>query len=149
MSFFPRHAFAGALCLLLGLPSMAHEPMSKTPDQLLWSSQKKTERQLLHADPSCHVVTSRVRIAPHTELPPHGHERGYRIVTVISGDLLLGFGKTFDAQALKPLPPGSVFSEPAGYQHFGRTGAKAVVLQMTEYAAGTPSAGCTPTQENH
>ena len=136
------------LCALGALGSAAHAQstgaMTLAPTQLRWDAQKKVERQLLHADPSCHVVTYRVRIAPKTDLPPHGHERGYRLVTVVSGDLQLGFGNAFDAQALQSLPPGSIFSEPAGHKHFARTGAEAVVLQLTEYDATAPQAGCTP-----
>ena len=106
-----------------------------TPQQLSWQDGKTTQRVDLHADPAYRVVTRRVRIAPSTDLPPHGHASGYRIVTVISGTLLLGFGNRFDEAALKPLPPGSVFSEPAGHQHFARTQAEPVVLQLTEIAA--------------
>lgn len=115
-----------------------------TPDQLRWADQPKVARQLVHAEPACHIVTQRLRIPPRTDLPPHGHERGYRLVTVISGDLQLGFGATFDEKALKPLPPGSIFTEPPGHKHFARTGADAVVLQLTEYNGGAPMPGCTP-----
>ncbi|QTD46370.1 cupin domain-containing protein [Ottowia testudinis] len=141
------HAVMAVVSLAVAAaPALAQsaDPVALAPSQLRWDGQKKVERQLLHADPSCHVVTHRVRIAPRTDLPPHGHERGYRLVTVVSGDLQLGFGHKFDAQALKALPAGSIFSEPAGHQHFARTGAEPVVLQLTEYDAAAPLAGCTP-----
>lgn len=104
----------------------------QTPDQWAWQADKPTQRLDLHADAAHRVVTRRVRIAPGTDLPPHGHDKGYRLVTVISGTLLLGFGDKFDEAGLKPLPPGSVFSEPAGHKHFARTLKEAVVLQLTE-----------------
>ena len=139
---------AVAIGVALGAAAVAYaqavDPVAVTPAQLHWDGQKKVERHLLHADPSCHVVTYRVRIAPKTDLPPHGHERGYRLVTVVSGDFQLGFGRAFNAPALKTLPAGSIFSEPAGHTHFARTGAEAVVLQLTEYDATAPQAGCTP-----
>ncbi len=126
---------AAALASLLataGPASAADGVFVQTPDQLVWQADKTTQAQDLHADAGYRVATRRVRIAPGTELPPHGHAKGYRLVTVISGTLLLGFGDTFDAAALKPLPPGSVFSEPAGHKHFARTLSEAVVLQITE-----------------
>lgn len=103
-----------------------------TPEQITWQDGKTVQKAEVHADPAYHVVTRRVRIPAHTELPPHGHERGYRLVTVVSGTLLLGFGDRFDAAALKALPPGSVFSEHAGHKHFARTMQEPVVLQLTE-----------------
>lgn len=110
-----------------------------TPDQLAWQDGKTTQALPVHADPAYQVVTRRVRIAPSTDLPPHGHERGYRVVTVVSGTLLLGFGERFDAAALKTLPPGSVFSEQAGHKHFARTLAEPVVLQLTEVQTAAPA----------
>lgn len=104
----------------------------QTPDQWTWQADKPTQRLDVHADAAYRVVTRRVRIAPGTDLPPHGHDKGYRLVTVISGTLLLGFGDKFDEAGLKPLPPGSVFSEPAGHRHFARTLKDPVVLQLTE-----------------
>lgn len=104
----------------------------QTPEQWAWQADKPTQRLDVHTDAAHGVVTRRVRIAPGTDLPPHGHGQGYRLVTVISGTLLLGFGDKFDASALKPLPPGSVFSEPAGGKHFARTLKEPVVLQLTE-----------------
>lgn len=131
-----------ALALLSPLPGLA-APAGEfilTPDQITWQEGKTTQRVDVHADPAYQVVTRRVRIAPGTDLPPHGHERGYRVVTVVSGTLLLGFGDRFDAAALKSLPPGSVFSENAGHKHFARTLAEPVVLQLTEVQTAAPAA---------
>ena len=129
-----------ALLLCSPLPSLAAGggEFTLTPEQLAWQDGKTTQALTVHADPAYHVVTRRVRIAAGTDLPPHGHERGYRIATVVSGTLLLGFGERFDAAALKALPPGSVFSEHAGHKHFARTLQEPVVLQLTEIQ--TPAA---------
>lgn len=132
-----------ALALLCSpLPGLAAGggEFTLTPDQLAWQDGKTTQALPVHADPAYQVVTRRVRIAPGTDLPPHGHERGYRIVTVVSGTLLLGFGERFDAAALKALPPGSVFSEHAGHKHFARTLQEPVVLQLTEIQTTTTPA---------
>jgi quercetin dioxygenase-like cupin family protein len=134
----PNHRLIPLLAALLGtlaLPALAAGSgvaFTLTPEQIAWQEDKATQRVDVHADAAHHVVTRRIRIAPGTDLPPHGHERGYRLVTVVSGTLLLGFGDRFDAAVLQPMPPGSVFSEEAGHKHFARTLQEPVVLQLTE-----------------
>jgi quercetin dioxygenase-like cupin family protein len=78
------------------------------------------------------LYTVRVAIAPHTQARPHTH-RDNRSVTVISGTWHMGYGKEFDAKALKDLPPGSFFTEPAGQPHFAQAGDEAVVIWVTGY----------------
>jgi hypothetical protein len=39
----------------------------------------------------------------------------------------------FDAKALKPLPPGSFYTEPPRRLHFAQTAAEAVVVHITGY----------------
>ncbi|MDO5056831.1 MAG: cupin domain-containing protein [Lautropia sp.] len=82
-------------------------------------------------NPAFGVKTLRLAIPPHKTLQPHGPRQGYFIVTVLSGTLQLGFGKTFDEARLQTLPAGSVFTHPAHQQHFARTGTEPVVLQLT------------------
>lgn len=123
-----------AACLLAGasVSAFAIDVFVRTPDQVQWPADKKTHRIDMHADPAYRVVTRQVRIAPGTDLPPHTHQCGYRLATVVSGTLLLGFGDRFDEAKLKTLPAGSVFSEPAGHLHFARTLSEPVILQLTE-----------------
>jgi len=61
----------------------------------------------------------RVAIAAGTQAHPHTH-RDNRTVTVLSGTWQMGYGTTFDAKALKTLPPGSVYAEPAGQAHYAQ-----------------------------
>ena len=89
-------------------------------------------------NPAFGVKTLRLAIPPNKTLEPHGPRSGYFIVTVISGTLQLGFGKTFDESRLQTLPPGSVFTHPASQQHFARTGDEPVVLQLTAVGARLP-----------
>jgi quercetin dioxygenase-like cupin family protein len=74
----------------------------------------------------------RVNIAPHTQVRPHTH-RDNRSVTVISGTWHMGYGGSFDTKALKDLPPGSFYTEPAGQAHFAQTGDDPVVIWVTGY----------------
>ena len=50
-----------------------------------------------------------------------------------SGTWYFGYGKTFDSNALKALPPGSFYTEPPADPHFAETRDSAVVLQITGY----------------
>ncbi len=78
------------------------------------------------------LYTVRVSIPPHTQVPAHTH-RDNRSVTVVSGTWRMGYGGHFDAAALKELPPGSFYTEPAGQPHFSQTGDAPVILWVTGY----------------
>src|ERR1700680_1666770 len=67
--------------------------------------------------------------APTTiQAPSH---RDDRVATVVSGEWQFGYGDHFDAKFLKTLPPGSVYSEPGGDNHFARTDANAVIVEIS------------------
>jgi len=78
------------------------------------------------------LYTVRVAIAAHTQAQPHTH-RDNRSVTVISGAWRMGYGAQFDAKALKEMPTGSVYTEPAGQPHFAQTADEPVVILVTGY----------------
>ena len=78
------------------------------------------------------LYTVRVALAPHTQAKPHIH-RDNRSVTVIAGTWSMGYGEKFDQKALKALPPGSVYTEPAGQPHFSQAGDEPVVILVTGY----------------
>jgi quercetin dioxygenase-like cupin family protein len=71
-----------------------------------------------------------VSVPANTTIPAHSH-RDDRMATVVSGTWQFGYGDRFDEHALKRLPPGSVYSEPGGGNHFARTGAEPVLVQIT------------------
>jgi len=71
-------------------------------------------------------------VPPHTTILAHSH-RDNRMATVVSGEWHFGYGNHFDATQLKTLPPGSVYSEPGGRDHFARTGADPVIVQVCGY----------------
>lgn len=78
------------------------------------------------------LYTVRVAIAAHTQAKPHIH-RDNRSVTVVSGTWRMGYGAQADEKALKALPAGSVYTEPAGQAHFSQTGDEPVVILVTGY----------------
>jgi pimeloyl-ACP methyl ester carboxylesterase/quercetin dioxygenase-like cupin family protein len=87
--------------------------------------------KILSGDPSKAGFYSIVlSVPPNTTIQAHSH-RDDRLATVVSGTWQFGYGDRFDEQALKRLPPGSVYSEPGGTNHFARTGAEPVLVQIT------------------
>lgn len=68
-------------------------------------------------------------VPPHTTIQAHSH-RDMRVASVLSGEWHFGYGDHFDAASLKTLPAGSVYSEPAARNHYARTGAEPVIVQI-------------------
>ena len=71
-------------------------------------------------------------VPAHTTIQAHSH-RDDRMATVVSGNWQFGYGTNFDESALKPLPVGSVYSEPGGVNHFARTADTSVVVHISGY----------------
>ena len=71
-------------------------------------------------------------VPAHITIQAHSH-RDDRMATVVSGQWRLGYGNHFDEKALKILPPGRVYSEPGGDNHFARTDADAVIVAISGY----------------
>ena len=76
------------------------------------------------------LYTVRVAIAAGTQAQPHTH-RDNRSVTVVSGNWQMGYGTKFDPAALKTMPPGSVYTEPASQPHFAQAVDGPVVILVT------------------
>ncbi len=74
--------------------------------------------------------------AAETKLPaglriqPHFHPED-RIVLVVSGTLLVGYGEKFDETKMEALAPGSVFTEPGRSAHFTWAKDGEVLLYVT------------------
>jgi len=60
---------------------------------------------------------------------PHFHPDN-RIVTVIAGTLHVGLGERFDEAALRPLPAGSLWTEPSDEPHFVWAKDGEVIIQI-------------------
>ena len=88
---------------------------------------------VLKGDPTkAGLYTIMLRIPANTRIAAHTHPDD-RIGMVISGTWYFGYGKVFDANALKALPPGSFYTEPPSDPHFAETRDTPVVLQITGY----------------
>jgi quercetin dioxygenase-like cupin family protein len=91
------------------------------------------QRRVLFGDPTKAEYYSILLFVPaHTTIQAHSH-RDNRMATVVSGEWHFGYGNEFNAAALKTLPPGSVYSEPGGTNHFAQTGAEPVIVQISGY----------------
>lgn len=78
------------------------------------------------------LYTIRLLVPANLRIESHVH-RDERSAVVVSGHWSIGYGERFAASALKALPPGSFYTEPAEKPHFARTGAEPVVVYITGY----------------
>jgi quercetin dioxygenase-like cupin family protein len=86
---------------------------------------------ILSGDPSKPgLYTIRLSVPPNTTIAAHSHSDD-RSAIVLSGTWYFGYGDENMEAALKPLPPGSFYTEPPGKAHFARTGAEPVVVYIT------------------
>ena len=91
------------------------------------------QRRVLFGDPTKAEYYSILLFVPaHTKIQAHSH-RDNRMATVVAGEWHFGYGNKFNAAGLKTLPPGSVYSEPGGVNHFAQTGGEAVIVQISGF----------------
>jgi len=111
-----------ALALFIFSGSAQAEPLATTqltPDRFKWDpTQFGGQKVTLVGDeqkPGMYVY--RVRFPANFKVQPHFHP-DERVVTVMSGTLYMGYGEQFDESAMKALPAGSIWTEPAKQPHF-------------------------------
>jgi len=111
------------------------QPMALTPSEMKWESQgglalNGIEQANLVGDPSKPgPYTIRLKFPAGYKLAPHTHP-DYREVTILSGTWYTGYGEKFDEGALKALPAGSFYTEPANLAHFVAV-REPVLIQVT------------------
>jgi len=102
-------------------------------NQIGSSGLKGVHTRVLFGNPAKAGYYSILLFVPaHTTIQAHSH-RDDRIATVVSGEWHFGYGDHFDSKSLKTLPPGSVYSEPGGLNHFGQTDDSAVIVEVSGY----------------
>jgi quercetin dioxygenase-like cupin family protein len=119
-----------------GLPAV-----QATPDRLTWVRDPRGYEQAnIVGDPARPgIYTAHIRFSPGQRIDPHFHPDD-RIVTVLAGTVLFAYGERFDETAMRALPAGSVWTEPAGQSHFAWARDGEVLLQVVGFG---PS-GTTP-----
>jgi uncharacterized RmlC-like cupin family protein len=99
------------------------EAKATTPAEMKWGAQgglamAGMEQVNLVGNPSePGPYTLRLKFPAGYKLAPHMHPDS-REVTILSGTWFTGYGAKFDATALKALPAGSFYTEPANVPHF-------------------------------
>lgn len=88
------------------------------------------ETVVLKGDPAkAGLYTLMLRIAPNVRIQAHSHKDD-RVATVVKGTWYFGYGEKFNEASLKPLGPGSFYTEPPAVAHFAMT-KEEVVLQIS------------------
>ena len=143
MKTLSRVACGAVLALLITAAAQADplQPVRVTPDELTWKPNPAGNQQaMLAGDPQkTGVYVFRVRFQAGFRNQPHFHP-DERIVTIVSGTLLVGYGEQFDESKMKALPAGSVFTEPSKHPHFVWAKDGEVVIQVIGHgpSATTP-----------
>jgi len=135
------------LCCV-GLAAVVHTPhaqtnsdsIAMTPSEMKWGTQGSLatagmEQVNLVGDPSRPgPYTLRLKFPAGYRLAPHTHP-DHREVTILSGTWYTGYGERFDESALKALPAGSFYTEPANVAHFVEV-REPVVIQVSGTGPG-------------
>jgi quercetin dioxygenase-like cupin family protein len=74
--------------------------------------------------------TIRLSVPANTKIQAHTH-RDDRTAVVVSGIWYFGYGNVANDSAVKSLPAGSFYIEPAGVAHFAQTRAEPVLVYIT------------------
>jgi len=144
--------------------ALAHAAISETsgvvalvPNEMQWSPQggfamPGMEQANLIGDPrKPGPYTLRLKFPAGYRLAPHTHPDS-REVTILSGTFYTGYGERYEAAALKALPAGSFYTEPANLAHFIEV-REPVLIQVSGIGpstrkfleqAATPSSESTP-----
>jgi quercetin dioxygenase-like cupin family protein len=138
---------AASVAIAQSLPEMRMTPQeirasALDSNQVGSSGLPGVHTKVVFGDPSkSNFYTILLFVPAHTTIQAHSH-RDDRVATVVSGEWHFGYGDHFDANSLKTLPPGSVYSEPGGigHNHFARTDAEAVIVEIS---------GCGPTDTHY
>jgi quercetin dioxygenase-like cupin family protein len=145
IQFTSRHFPIAVLFLVAASPTIAQSlpEMRMTPSEISASTLDSNQigssgvpgvhTKVVFGDPSkAGFYTILLFVPAHATIQAHAH-RDDRMATVVSGEWHFGYGTHFDPKALKTLPPGSVYSEPGGDNHFARTDADPVIVEISGY----------------
>jgi len=86
------------------------------------------EQAILSGDPSQagSQYAERLKLADGVKFPPHTHPQSEQ-VTVLSGTLLVGVGKTMDPSKMVALPAGSYVWVPANVPHYAAAKGETII----------------------
>src|SRR6266567_1391967 len=114
-------------------------PTCRTTPEIRWEVRMITRRLALVGIEQVNLVGNPSKPGPYTlrlkfpagyKLAPHAHPDD-REVTILSGTWYLGYGEQFDKAALKALPAGRFYTEPANVAHFVEVREEPVMIQVS------------------
>ncbi len=86
---------------------------------------------VLFGDPSqAGFYVLRLKFAANMDVTPHYHNDELKVVSLVDGELAFGYGEVFDEAQLRLLHIGSIWTEPQGQAHFGRTGPMGATIEI-------------------
>lgn len=101
--------------------AQGNAPAPVLPDSLRWEGPPNLPALkaawVLGAEQKPGPYILRVRLAANARIPPHTHP-DERSITVLSGTIYVGFGKTFDESKVVAVPTGAVYVAPANVPHY-------------------------------
>jgi quercetin dioxygenase-like cupin family protein len=117
---------AASVAVLVDAPMAAAQTGHSliTPQDVKWgpappSLRPGAQAAMLYGDAGKEgIFAMRLKFPKGYQLPPHTHPKP-EIVTVISGTMHLGMGRTADKSKAQALPAGSFFAVEPGMEHFG------------------------------
>ncbi len=88
---------------------------------------------VLYGDPlRAGLDTVLIHVESNRPIMPLSHPHS-RFVSVLPGTFFVAFGDAHDETKLKAFPPGDIYTEPAGANHFGETRNERVLIAITGY----------------
>ena len=115
-------------------------PVALTPDDLEWDTERSNHRaNIAGSNESEGMYVYRTRFPEGFRNQPHYHPDD-RVVTVISGTLHVAHGEEIDEAAMRAIPAGGLWTEPAGVAHYVWAKDGPVVIQVI----GEGPSGTTP-----
>jgi quercetin dioxygenase-like cupin family protein len=131
-----------AAVIALAGPALAQDAVTMVkPDALTWKDNpalpKGGQVAVLVGDPTKagSVVVQRVKLPPNYKIPPHTHPYA-ETVTVISGNVGLGFGEQFDTTKGEMLKAGTLHAMPPRHAHYAWTGSEEAIIQAQYVGPG-------------
>ncbi len=107
MKSTPLYSIAISFAVLISGSIYAQQSATAKPEIIVLSGDRTKEG----------LYTVRQKIPAGYSGNPHFHSTDY-FVTVLKGNVYLGYGEKYDTTGIKPLEPGSFFMIPAGKIHF-------------------------------
>ena len=112
-------------------PSEISWPTAQGTGQEGSSMQTAVRSLVIYGDASKPALyTILFQVAPHAAIPSHSHPEN-RSCFVVGGVWYFGYGDRYSEGALKELPPGSHYTEPANVNHFAGTKGQGATVECT------------------